>query len=124
MAAGQAVDRSPRPPENPRLLGAAATVPQTPQTAAPVAEGDVLARSLRPMRRPKALGERIAALKAASNAPGLDLSTDQGGGEDDLAATAPPTKKEKRRKKRTRWRGRSAAWPRSRAKRSLPSGQR
>jgi hypothetical protein len=52
------------------------------------------------MPRPRALSDRIAALAAASSAPGLDLSTDQAGKEAELATSAPPTRKEKRRKKR------------------------
>jgi hypothetical protein len=77
-----------------------ATVP--PETATPVKatlpEG-ALVHSLRPKARPKALAKRIAALKAASNAPGLDLASAPPA-DVDLAAVAPPTRKEKRKKKR------------------------
>lgn len=114
-ALAQGVERSPRPPENPRLLAAApalaaaadpaidaavaaASVEGVATDPAEVVPGGMLT-SLRPQPRPPALSERIAALKAASNAPGLDLSTDQGV-EEDLAAIPPPTRKEKRRKKR------------------------
>ena len=85
---------SPRPLRRPDLR-------ETEVAALP--PGLVMDRSLRPMRRPAALAERIAALKAASNAPGLDLSAkaDKAGkGEVDIAAIAPPSRKEKRRKKR------------------------
>jgi hypothetical protein len=107
MATGQTLDRSLRPLENPRLHSSVG-VPEAPvaeaaaaQTAsAPAADGDVLARSLRPKARPQALNDRIAALAASSTAPGLDLSTDQAGKETDLATVAPPTRKEKRRKRR------------------------
>lgn len=46
------------------------------------------------------LTEGLAALKAASNAPGLDLSGKVPEDEVDLAALPPPTKKEERKKKR------------------------
>lgn len=68
------------------------------RTSAPTK--DALASSQRPLRRPKALAERIAGLKATSNAPGLDLSSNPDGKELELAAVAPPTRKEKRKKKR------------------------
>jgi hypothetical protein len=111
--AAQTVEKSPRPPENPKLLVAPEAV-APPVAAAPTAEAPIvddeepaaggMARSIRPVRRPAELAERIAALKAASNAPGLDLSTgqvtDQAGVEEDLAAVAPPTRKERRRKAR------------------------
>ncbi len=114
MAVAQTVEKSPRPLENPRLMTAATVpleaLPMPEELAGPnvVAAGDSLARSIRPLPRPAALAERIAALKAASNAPGLDLSTgqatdqaaDQAGAEVDLAAAAPPTRKERRRKAR------------------------
>jgi hypothetical protein len=100
-AVAEGVAQSPRPPANPRLIAAPAPeAPQEPAVAAVPAEGAVMAQSLRPMPRPRALAERIAGLKAASNAPGLDLSTDQSGGDIDLATIAPPSKKEERRKKR------------------------
>ncbi len=99
----QEIDRSPRPPANPRLSGLV-VAGVTAVAAAPVAEVappvDALTRSLRPLRRPKELAERIAALRAGSNAPGLDLSGSGEGEGVDLAAVAPPTRKEKRKKKR------------------------
>jgi hypothetical protein len=108
--AAQTVEKSPRPPENPRLLTsgdapvAAAPMPGVVAEAVPVTAADALARSIRPLPRPAALAERLAALRAASNAPGLDLSTaqgtDQAEEEVDLAAVAPPTRKERRRKAR------------------------
>ena len=52
------------------------------------------------MPRPKLLTEGLAALKAASNAPGLDLSGKVPEDEIELAAMPPPTKKEERKKKR------------------------
>ena len=110
----QEMDRSPRPPVNPRMPVAvveptveptaavapdvAATVPIAPEAL----PDDALARSLRPVPRPSALAERIAALKATSNAPGLDLSGQEPQDEVDLAAIPPPTRKEERRKKRER----------------------
>ncbi|MCX7286062.1 MAG: extensin family protein [Rhodobacterales bacterium] len=149
-AIAQEIDRSPRPPANPKMTGAqvaspvlespamAETVPQSdaipgaegapaatlrplprpagltrevaasdadkPETAAvavaEVAPEGALDRSLRPERRPKALAERLVALKAASNAPGLDLSSNPVGDEVELAAAPPPTAREKRKKKR------------------------
>lgn len=104
-ALAQEIDRSPIPPANPRLAGAvlaepqvAASVEAAPDTSTQPADG--MARSLRPMPRPKVLAERIAALKAASNAPGLDLSGLPPEDEVDLAAIPPPSKKEERKKKR------------------------
>jgi len=113
-ALAQEVERSPRPPENPRLLGVvvadamalpvltdengAAEAPLATDTV--VEPGDVLARSLRPVPRPRVLADRIAALKAASNAPGLDLSGKVEEDEIDLAALPPPSRKEERKKKR------------------------
>lgn len=61
---------------------------------------DVLDRSLRPVSRPTELTDRIATLRAGSNAPGLDLSGVREGEDVDLASVAPPTRKEKRKKKR------------------------
>jgi hypothetical protein len=114
----QGVERSPRPPENPRLsvAGAVAEPPlnlaaqatalsgptgseATPLAAPETSGGEVLARSLRPRPRPAALAEAIASLRAATRAPGLDLSTGQET-EVEIAATPPPTRKERRRKKR------------------------
>jgi len=108
MAVAQTIETSPRPLENPRLLTAVPPLPQAVAEASAVTDADPLGRSIRPLPRPAALAERLAALKAASNAPGLDLSTgqatdqatDQAGSEVDLAAAAPPTRKERRRKAR------------------------
>lgn len=105
------IDRSPRPPVNPRLESVAvAPVPVAAVEAAVATETAVateaalpegaLARSLRPVARPSALGERIAALRATSNAPGLDLSGREPEDDVDLAAIPPPSKKEERRKRR------------------------
>ena len=105
----QEIGVSPRPLANPRLTvvaegqapveaGVTATPVAITQTAA-LPEG-AMDRSLRPLPRPSALTERIAALKASSNAPGLDLSGQAPGAEVDLAAIPPPTKKEERKKKR------------------------
>jgi hypothetical protein len=109
-AAGQEIDRSPRPPANPVYLAVPAVPDPQPASIEPVPEetatevaalpADALERSLRPVPRPKRLAERIAALKASSNAPGLDLSTDPGRDDVDLAAIPPPTRKEERKKKR------------------------
>jgi hypothetical protein len=109
-AAGQEIDRSPRPPANPVYLAAPVVADAQPASAEiVVADGEaepaalpaeVLDRSLRPVARPKRLAEGIAALKASSNAPGLDLSADRRGDEVDLAAIPPPTRKEERKKKR------------------------
>lgn len=96
----QGIDRSPRPPANPALLGALAPSAAAPQTeAVATLPGDVMPRSPRPLPRPGALTERIAALKAGSNAPGLDLSL-PAEDEVDLASVAPPTRKEARKKRR------------------------
>jgi hypothetical protein len=107
-ASAQEIDRSPVPPANPRLtLSAAvaapddATVSAEAETASETALPDsVLTSSLRPVPRPRALTEGLAALKAASNAPGLDLSGKVPDDEIELAAMPPPTKKEERKKKR------------------------
>lgn len=105
-ALAQEIDRSPRPPVNPRLT---VVVPETATDATVEAAGvteavaqpdAVLASSLRPAPRPAALAERISALRATSNAPGLDLSGQPPGDEVDLAAIPPPSKKEERRKRR------------------------
>lgn len=110
-ALAQDIDRSPVPPPNPRLgaalpsaeavTAASANAAEVSAVSAPAAPpGDVLASSLRPMPRPRALTERLAALKAASNAPGLDLSGKLPDDETDLAAMPPPSKKEERKKRR------------------------
>jgi hypothetical protein len=111
----QEIDRSLRPVANPRLVEtvalpqaagdlqaqAAALAPAAVE-AAVAADGpqDVLSRSLRPVARPAALTERLAGLKAASNAPGLDLAAEKPEDEVDLAAIPPPTRKEERKKRR------------------------
>jgi hypothetical protein len=113
-ALAQEIDRSPRPPGNPRLAVALAVPEAAPgvETAIAAAAADagateiaalpevVIDRSLRPMPRPKVLAERITALKATSNAPGLDLSGKEPDDEVDLAAIPPPTRKEERKKRR------------------------
>ena len=82
-----------RPLRNPRYLAAEGT----PEALEP---SDIIAVSLRPLRRPKGLTDRIAALKAASNAPGLDLAAATDGADPDLASIVPETRKERRKKKR------------------------
>jgi hypothetical protein len=108
-AFAQEIDRSPLPPPNPRLAGVvAAEAPAAEATVSAKAEpapdtavaGSVLLSSLRPVPRPRALTEGLAALKATSNAPGLDLSGKVPEDEIDLAAMPPPSKKEERKKKR------------------------
>lgn len=110
-ALAQEIDRSPLPPPNPRLTvvtavevpGAEATVATSEEAAvAPetALSDSVLISSLRPMPRPRTLTEGLAALKAASNAPGLDLSGKVPEEEVELAAMPPPSKKEERKKKR------------------------
>lgn len=103
-ATAEGIDRSPRPMPNPLLADQAiapAVSVEAPTVTVPVAAPAVgMPVSIRPVARPKVLAERIAALRASSNAPGLDLSTQPAEDEVDLAAVAPPTKKEKRRKKR------------------------
>jgi hypothetical protein len=110
-ALAQEVDRSPLPPANPRLAVASAVTEAAPSADAPTAavtgttetaalpEGG-MDQSPRPLRRPKGLADRLAALKATSNAPGLDLSGKEPGDDVDLAAIPPPSKKEERKKKR------------------------
>ncbi|MCU0829306.1 MAG: extensin family protein [Tabrizicola sp.] len=94
------MDRSPRPLPNPVLLSVGAVAaPASEVQAAPVSPEIALAPTIRPKARPRQLAERIAALKAASNAPGLDLSAVPED-EVDLAAVPPPSRKEERRKKR------------------------
>jgi hypothetical protein len=94
----QGIDRSPRPPANPALGGGAVQpVALAPADIPPPA--GALARSLRPVPRPPALAERIAALKAAGGAQGLALTVPVE--EDiDLAAVAPLSRKEARKKRR------------------------
>lgn len=110
-AFAQEIDRSPLPPANPRLTMVSAsdappadatTSAETETAVAPetTLPDSVLISSLRPMPRPRALTEGLAALKAASNAPGLDLSGKVPDDEVELAAMPPPTKKEERKKKR------------------------
>lgn len=106
-AFAQEIDRSLRPQPNPRLnlpTEAAAPVEVAVSAEAAATEAapseSVLASSLRPMPRPRMLTEGLAALKAASNAPGLDLSGKVPDDEIELAAMPPPTKKEERKKKR------------------------
>jgi hypothetical protein len=107
-AQAQDLDRSPRPQGNPRLVdvvieqaAAPEAVVAAPDASAAVPNPDAaLVSSLRPAPRPRVLIERIAALTATSNAPGLDLSGQPPGEEMDLAAIPPPSKKEERRKRR------------------------
>lgn len=79
---------------------AAADVSPQAGTAALPAGG--LARSLRPVARPRALVERIAALRAAPAETGLKLSSKPPAAEVELASAALPplTAREKRKKKR------------------------
>lgn len=111
-ALAQEIDRSPLPPPNPRLatMVVAEGVTESVTGAAPVENLAALApevlpegglsRSLRPMARPKVLTDGLAALKAASNAPGLDLSGKVPDDEAEVAALPPPSRKEERKKKR------------------------
>ncbi len=114
-AVAQEIDRSPRPPVNPRLVGvvqaqdaagdlqaqaeALAPMPGV-AVVAPDIPAEAFAQSLRPLRRPEALTTRLAGLKATSNAPGLDLSGREPDNEINLAAIPPPTRKEERKKRR------------------------
>jgi hypothetical protein len=102
---------TPRPKPRPQTLAVAAKAAEPvtvaaaddPATGAADPEtgpGSVLTSSLRPEPRPRALAERIAALKASAAAPGIDLSSNPGAAEEDLAAVEPPTAKERRKKKR------------------------
>ena len=112
-ASAQELDRSPRPLANPRQMVAAPEAVVAPVATVATVEAampadtvavpeNALLRSLRPLPRPGALAERIAGLKATSNAPGLDLSGQEPQDDVDLAAIPPPTKKEERRKRRER----------------------
>ena len=107
----QEIDRSPRPPANPALNSAALpeVAPSTAQageaTVVTEVEGSLLAQSvmassLIPKARPVELAERLAGLRATSNAPGLDLSGKVKDDEAELAALPPPSRKEERKKKR------------------------
>lgn len=104
----QEMDRSPRPPVNPMIAVVAPTAAPAPEVEVAVPSDvvavteDALARSLRPVPRPSALAERIAALKATANAPGLDLSGREPHDEIDLAAIPPLSKREERRKRRAK----------------------
>jgi len=125
---GQVIDTSPRPRPNPRSMQGepelilpavkAAAAEETagirprrnPRHAAADASvdpveviadaGEILLISPRPVRRPKDLTDRIAALKAASNAPGIGVLLAPEEAEVDLAGIAPETGKERRKKKR------------------------
>lgn len=99
-AVAQEVDTSPLPPPNPRLAGVLVATAAEAPIVAEAAPADAMARSLRPLPRPGVLAERIAALRATSNAPGLDLSGKPPEDEVDLAALPPPSKKEERKKRR------------------------
>lgn len=108
-AFAQDIDTSPRPPANPRLAGLVLAGSETPvataaETSAATAPDALpenrLDRSLRPVARPRVLAERLAALRAASNAPGLDLSGREPGDDVDPATLPPLSKKEERKKKR------------------------
>ena len=88
-----AVDPAIRPLRNPRYAA--------PTEKVAVAEAaDVDGVSLRPLRRPKGMTDKIAALKAASNAPGLGLAAAQDDDDVDLGTVEPETRKERRKKKR------------------------
>lgn len=98
-AVAQEVDVSPLPPPNPRLAGIMVADAEA-SGAVEVAPADALVRSLRPVRRPRGLAEGIAALKAGSNAPGLDLSGKPPEEEAEMAALPPPSKKDEKKKRR------------------------
>jgi hypothetical protein len=96
-ASAEGVERSLRPKPNPMTqVEAAVAAPDVVASVQPAATTAMI----RPKPRPKKLAERIAALKAASNAPGMDLSAKPAEDEVDLASVAPPSRKEKRKKKR------------------------
>lgn len=82
-----------RPMRNPRYLPTAAE----PDAAEPA---DIIETSLRPLRRPRDLTDRIAALRAASSAPGLGIGTAAPEADVDLSGIAPESRKERRKKKR------------------------
>ncbi|MFN3577321.1 MAG: extensin family protein [Tabrizicola sp.] len=88
----------------PRPAGLAEAAAAATRKVAPVAAAapDALAeaRSLRPQPRPAALESRLAGLKVAAKAPGLDLSGRTPEPEIDLGAIPPPTRKEERKKRR------------------------
>lgn len=86
-----------RPRRNPRYLVAEGETLAAEEPADPKA---VVALSLRPLRRPKDLTDRIAALMAASNAPGVGVVAAEDGEDVNLASIAPATRKERRKKKR------------------------
>lgn len=85
------------PRRNPRYLVAEGETLAAEEPADPKA---VVALSLRPLRRPKDLTDRIAALMAASNAPGVGVVAAEDGEDVNLASIAPATRKERRKKKR------------------------
>lgn len=106
MAGAETVDRSPRPPMNPALVGTTSTeAPSAPQAAyLPVVTEDehfasAIARSLRPKPRPPELTQRLAELKAGATEAGLKLSSAPVA-EPEVAAAPPLTRKEKRKKAR------------------------
>lgn len=103
----QEIDRSPRPPANPRhalpqpvIESEAPVAPDLAIAEAGVPAQGGLERSLRPRPRPDALTARLAALKATADSPGLDLSLKPRDDEIDLAAIPPPSRKEERKKRR------------------------
>ncbi|MFN4193798.1 MAG: extensin family protein [Tabrizicola sp.] len=88
----------PRPAGLAATAAAAAKLEPVLASASPAPGAE--ARSLRPQPRPRGLESRLAGLKAAAKAPGLDLSGRTPEPEIDLAAIPPPTRKEERKKRR------------------------
>lgn len=88
-----------KPRSRPEVQMAAADA--SPGVQAAVVPPGAMERSLRPLARPRALVERIAALRAAPAEAGLKLSSAPPKAEVELAAAAPPlTAREKRKKAR------------------------
>ena len=109
QAAVAEVESSPRPQPNPLRAGvlpgpSPASDPVPAPVAAPVAEeaasGTALARSLRPMPRPGALTDRIAALQSATTPEAAGLAVPPQEPEIDLASVEPLTRAERRRMRR------------------------
>lgn len=73
FAQAEQIDRSPMPRANPLLLSGAAPLAAAP-AAEPVSAEAVIQASLRPMPRPRAIAEMVAAASAGKASKGLDLA--------------------------------------------------
>lgn len=99
MARADQIDRSPLPRPNPLIQSGALPVDAMPAAAeagAAVSPDAVILASLRPMPRPRAIAEMVAAAKAGTAGQGLDLAAMM----PEEEAPAPPPKKMSRAEKK------------------------